>query len=1190
MPSWRKRRRLHSRMAVRLSRHVGLRRIQRRLVAERLEPRVLLTSVTGVSPPANSHHASQSSSISATFNRSIDVGTATPENFVVNSSTQIRPVSVAATGSSVTADPASDFFPGEVVRVTATAGLQSTGGEPVDPRVWEFRTEVPGGLGSFTDTRQQIGNPADNSQTEAVALGDVDGDGDLDAFSVNRFYFGTEPDIGSRVYLNDGAAVFTDSGQRIGSNGGWDIDLGDVDRDGDLDAFVSRYGPNRLYLNDGTGVFTDSGQLIGDSTTRGAELGDLDGDGDLDAFVANEGANIVWENDGTGVFTATQSLTEHDSRDVALGDLDGDGDLDAFVANSTGERRDNTISEPNRIWLNDGQGSFTDSGQNFGLPLTTRSFMAILGDVDGDGDLDAWTGGRDFGNRLYFNDGAGVFTAGRQLFHASGIQYGRLTEAGVFGDFDADGDLDLLDAQRYADAPSLLWTNNGPGDFRPFTPSVIPATGNGRYVADAAAGDLDGDGDLDVYFAGGGTWPQLIELSTSNVWTNNNPLVRVALTVDNTSLGENLQAATITATVTGTPVQDLIVNLEFSGTATGAGVDYAVAGAAIMIPRGSTSGSVSLTTVQDTLDEDDETIVVDIGIITGGATGTGRATISLNDDDDPPRVRLSVDSASIGENGGEATVTATLATASGRDVSVDVVASGTATQDSDFALSSSQIVILAGATSGTTTVTAIDDVVDEPDETITLEIGTVIGAVEDGQQSLTVTIEDDEVPSFLVSSLEATSSGFRVEFNADVNIAGLNLFDTQSGGFGPADVVMHGTTAGAVPGTIIVNSSRSLEFVKTGGPLDPDTYTVALRSGEDGFRDVDGRLLDGDGDGTAGDDFSSTFTVAARPANAIGIGLPDFVRGPGQNVNLPADTMQGIPLSISDGSNVKAIDLQLSYDPTMLSIAGATVAANMPAGASVIVNTNTPGLLILVFFSTTALPAGPNNFVDLQASVPNTDSGGIYGRRQVLDIHSVTVGDGNDNEFSAVVDDAIHVASYFADVSGNGRINASDAAQVARVAALLDGGFAASRLTDPHLLGDISGNGRINAADASLVARFAALIDVPQIPPLPSGAAGVTAIGWFDGVFMPRHEREAVDEFAQDPPEWSSIDCGWRCFADHQTAKVSSSASVRLQSAVGTKQMEFSWVLDNVIEDLFDCIDADEQWMRVVSGGSRRIQ
>ena len=218
--------------------------------------------------------------------------------------------------------------------------------------------------------------------------------------------------------------------------------------------------------------------------------------------------------------------------------------------------------------------------------------------------------------------------------------------------------------------------------------------------------------------------------------------------------------------------------------------------------------------------------------------------------------------------------------------------------------------------------------------------------------------------------------------------------------------------------------------------------------------------------------------------------IPDFVRGPGQPVNLPADATVGIPVSISDGTEVRAVDLRISYDPARLEITNATA----PAGGTVVLNTNTPGLAILVFFDTASLPAGESTFISLEASIPADDASANYGTQQLLDVHSVVVGDGNDNEFPVIADDALHLASFFSDVSGNGRTNAADASQVARFAALIDSGFVGALNTDPRVVGDVSGNGRINAADASLVAQFAALLPVDEIPDIPVGVqiTGVT--------------------------------------------------------------------------------------------------
>jgi hypothetical protein len=140
-----------------------------------------------------------------------------------------------------------------------------------------------------------------------------------------------------------------------------------------LDAFVANDSEaNRVWVNDGSGSFSDSGEALGSSDSRAVALGDVDGDGDLDAFVANYGgqANRVWVNDGNGGFSDSgQALGYSDSRAVALGDVDGDGDLDAFVANA---------NQANRVWVNDGSGTFTDSGQALG---SSDSLGVALGDV-----------------------------------------------------------------------------------------------------------------------------------------------------------------------------------------------------------------------------------------------------------------------------------------------------------------------------------------------------------------------------------------------------------------------------------------------------------------------------------------------------------------------------------------------------------------------------------------------------------------------------------------------------------------------------------------------------------------------------------------------------------------------------------------------------------------------------------------
>jgi hypothetical protein len=214
-----------------------------------------------------------------------------------------------------------------------------------------------------------------DASTTAVALGDLDGDGDLDALAANWL----QPD---KVWLNDGTATFSPSPQNIGyppAQPSWDVALGDLDGDGDLDAIIATYAghDNHIWLNDGLGVFVESGSTLGTSWIQALTLGDLDGDHDLDALAATDiEATRVWKNDGLGGFTDSgQSLGSVSSETVTLGDVDGDGDLDAFV--------------DNEVWLNDGTGTFSASGSGLSVPELRK---LALGDVDGDGDLDAFAG------------------------------------------------------------------------------------------------------------------------------------------------------------------------------------------------------------------------------------------------------------------------------------------------------------------------------------------------------------------------------------------------------------------------------------------------------------------------------------------------------------------------------------------------------------------------------------------------------------------------------------------------------------------------------------------------------------------------------------------------------------------------------------------------------------------------------
>ena len=1018
----------------------------------------MLATVTSVDPLANSLSAPVAADVSATFDEVINAASATNDNFVVRAFTRPTATTVTAAGMTVTADPTTDFLPGEFVQVTATAGIQGT--TAATPHVWQFRTQVTSGSGEFVDSGQALGGV--DAFGVSAALGDLDGDGDLD-LHVSKYTQQNE------VWFNDGNANFTNSEQNLGGGITSEAVFGDIDGDGDLDVVIANVNQlNEVWQNDGTGTFTRS-QTLFSSGTEGVSLADLDGDGDLEIFFANRGApNRVFVNDGSGNFTDSgQRLAIQQSTEVELGDLDGDGDIDAAVGN---------YFQPNRIWLNDGNGVFSDSGQLIGT--NNRSSGLGIGDLDGDGDLDMVEANFSYGpggtgTKVFFNEG-GVFVESGQALGGN-----RMSFSVAMGDVDGDGDLDFVVGNNDTNG---VYINDGAGNI---TQPDLGNPGTDAGTRRSPLGDLDGDGDLDIVAANTsyGNPPG------SRVFLNQNLAPSVTLSVDQATIIEEAGAATITATLSAAHTQGVTVDLGFSGSATD-GTDYAVSGTQIVIPVGATTGSVTVTAVQDTVDEPDESVIIEIANVANAQeAGSQQVTVTILDDDEAivvPDVVLSVDNAEIAEAGGVATFAVTLSEVTSVPVTVDLEITGTAAAD-DYSASGTQVVIAPGATAGSVTVTAVDDTEDESDETVVVSVAGVTGGNEVGEQQQTTTITDDDT-RLTVTALTPIASGFVAEFSTNLNTSLLNLYDTQSAGLGPADVVLQGASIGPVAGSLLLDASlRKVTFIKSGAPLAADTYTVTMRSGADGFVDSDGQQLDGNEDGTEGDDYTNTFAVAEAPANAVTIGIPDIVRGPGQDVNLPADETNGIPVTISEGMNVRAVDLRVAYDPALLTITGGTVGTDAPAGASVIVNTSTPGLAIVVFFSTNPLLAGSGTFVNLQASVPATDPSGIYGTQQRLDLHEVIVSDGNDNEAPVVVDDALHLASFFSDVSGNGRTNAADASAVARFAALIDGGFVGSPNADPTVVGDISGNGRVNAADASLLAQFAALINVPQIPAIPGG-------------------------------------------------------------------------------------------------------
>ena len=383
-------------------------------------------------------------------------------------------------------------------------------------------------------------------------------------------------------------------------------------------------------------------------------------------------------------------------------------------------------------------------------------------------------------------------------------------------------------------------------------------------------------------------------------------------------------------------------------------------------------------------------------------------------------------------------------------------------------------------------------------------------AVDDSSNDVTITVTTSALH---VTAFAPTSTGFQAVFSQAVAVGTpsapvLNLYDNSSGTLGPADVTLVGTATGSIRGSLVIDQSNTrITFIQTGqtgvlgsaasstlfGVLPPDTYTVTLRSASNGFQDASGNLLDGNANGTPGDNFVTTFVVG-NPANSVTVSLPDFARGPGQPVNLPtATTANGVPLrflnNASTAVTLTSVTLSLAYDTTLLAITGAGLATGLPAGATVTVNTtSTPGLALVSFSSATGVVLSGKTaaiFLDLTATVPSTAN---YASKELLDLQNININNGTFTTGNglAIDDAAIHVSAFFGDATCDLGYTGLDAQRIARVSVGLDPGFRQWLLADPLIVGDVSGDNVLTGLDALIVARQAVGITQSVIPSLPA--------------------------------------------------------------------------------------------------------
>ena len=358
-----------------------------------------------------------------------------------------------------------------------------------------------------------------------LAAADIDKNGFVDLVVVggasesNHFYF------------NEGG-IFEEKGTELGVdfvNWGSGPTFGDIDGDGDLDLFIGAVEGDPVYLLENRGshfidITSSSGLTLTADNTMSGTFYDYDRDGLLDLFLTHwevgrypgQDTETVWRNNGDMTFSSAsietgiaQGLIEGPidwSFTANLSDIDGDGDGDLLMASDYGQ---------SQIFRNNDDGTFTKITDREVI-VDQNGMGAAVGDFDNDGDMDWFvtsihnlemTGPNDdiererFGNRLYRNDGNGLFSGYSIL---SGISNGGWAWGACAADFDNDTLLDIFHVNgwiegrlgEFAKDQVRFYHALGNMDFEERASEVgLDDNGQGRGVA---CFDIERDGDIDI--------------------------------------------------------------------------------------------------------------------------------------------------------------------------------------------------------------------------------------------------------------------------------------------------------------------------------------------------------------------------------------------------------------------------------------------------------------------------------------------------------------------------------------------------------------------------------------------------------------------------------------------------------------------------------------------------------------------
>jgi hypothetical protein len=456
--------------------------------------------------------------------------------------------------------------------------------------------------------------------------------------------------------------------------------------------------------------------------------------------------------------------------------------------------------------------------------------------------------------------------------------------------------------------------------------------------------------------------------------TDNETAPTVTLSTGGSSIAENTSSiVTITATLSGATYEDTTVNFTVSGTST-LNDDYTIS-TPITITAGSTSGTASISIVNDLVYEGNETIILDIASVSGGGVtenGTQQETITITEDDSAPTLSLASSSSSLDENGSAITLTGTLSNPTHQTVTVGISVSGTATLNTDYSLSGSSFTISAGSTTGSVTVTPTDDSTFEGNETIIIDVSSVSGgsATENGTQQVTISlVEDDSGPALSINDVttsdESASNATFTITSSVISASNMTVDWTTSNGTATA-----GSDYTAGSGTATITAGQTTTTINVGILADTldetnETVTITLSNATLAtISDSTGTLTITDDDtapsisiaNVSAAENASTATMTATIDAASGKDVTfDYATSDGTATAGSDYTAGSGSLTISAGQTTKTFTVPITDDTTdennetvTVAISNAANTSNTTASATLTItdNDNPPSLSI----------------------------------------------------------------------------------------------------------------------------------------------------------------------------------------------------------------------------------------------------